>query len=374
MTIRALVIDDDKEIIRTVGDILDSLGHRYDAAGDQESARKLLEPDKYAYVLLDLEIPVRPGRLCRIQNGKNLLAEIRQTSGMAHVPVIVMTGHGSDGPDLAVSVFKGGAVDYVQKPLDGGKLDTAIREALAKGGVQPTEKRSGCKVKPDALESFRAKQREMVIHEDNVTVCGVTVWQDSGQPDVRKVLLMLNNKENNKYVRMNGTRLGKSLKRNASNPISRPIKDFRNRATELLAEHCGLECGREDIIASGGGGYHFTEWMTVRVAGSQAHEPDEPRHEPVREPNEPANEPSEPTIEKGLNDRQHRILAEIDKGTQLRQKDVIAMFRRNFNPSTVKRDLKGLRDRGLIKTHSDGYFIRSSDTQATRKAAKSGLR
>ena len=92
--------------------------------------------------------------------------------------------------------------------------------------------------------------------------------------------------------------------------------------------------------------------VAVRMAGSQAHEPDEPVHAPNEPANEPVNEP-------GLNDRQQRILAEINKGGQLRQKDVIAMFRRNFNPSTVKRDLKALRDEGLIKTHADGYYIRA---------------
>ena len=61
----------------------------------------------------------------------------------------------------------------------------------------------------------------------------------------------------------------------------------------------------------------------------------------------------------GLNDRQRRILEEIDGGAELRQKDVIAMFRRHWNPSTVKRDIKGLRDAGLIETHADGYYIRT---------------
>jgi len=103
--------------------------------------------------------------------------------------------------------------------------------------------------------------------------------------------------------------------------------------------------------------------MVVRVAGSQAHEPDKPQNAPAREPDEPANEPvykpNEPANEPGFNDRQQRILAEVDKGTQLQQKDVIAMFRRDFNPSTIKRDLKALRDGGLIKTHADGYYIRT---------------
>jgi hypothetical protein len=111
-----------------------------------------------------------------------------------------------------------------------------------------------------------------------------------------------------------------------------------------MASECGLECGPQDIIASGGGGYHFTEWMIVREAGAEPGEP------------ETAAEPEE---NDGPNKRQRRILEAIDGGEELRQKDVIAMFRRNWNPSTVKRDIKGLRDAGLIETHPDGYYVRA---------------
>ena len=47
--------------------------------------------------------------------------------------VIVMTAHGTDGPELAVDVMKKGAVDYVTKSFTsvGRTLDKSIREAVA---------------------------------------------------------------------------------------------------------------------------------------------------------------------------------------------------------------------------------------------------
>ena len=69
-------------------------------------------------------------------------------------------------------------------------------------------------------------------------------------------------------------------------------------------------------------------------------------------------ETGKPDEDDGLNDCQRRILKEIDGGAELRQKDVIAMFWRNWNPSTVKHDIKGLREMGLIETHPDGYYVR----------------
>ena len=200
---------------------------------------------------------------------------------------------------------------------------------------------------------------------------------------------------------MRGAALDKKLDRNASNPIARRIKDFRDRASEVL-KSIGLDCGQEDIIANGAGGYYLTDWVTVTVA-SQAHEPapenepdrpmDGPAHEPIRpmhgpvrepdrlihgpvepicEPDQPANEPKNEPVEPArelLNERQEWILEQIDAGARLRQKQVIDHFRRDKTPSTIKRDLKDLRDRGLIATHSDGHYMRPAGGDATPNVA-----
>jgi len=346
MKARALVIDDNAAIIRDVEDILDSLDHSCDSVGDQDAARKLLGADKYAYILLDLEIPVKPGKLSRVQNGINLLTQIRETPGMETVPVIVMTAHGNDSPDLAVAVLKKGAVDYVQKPFTKDKLDRAIQEAMARD--RATASRPHARVKPQTPTPFKDEVRTMVIGEDSVTLCGIEVWRASYQPDMRKILIRLSQKEGGGYVRVNGGKLMRELGRDASNPVGRPIKTFCDNASERLAEARCLECGRYDIIASKGG-YHFTEWMDVRLAG----EPATPKSDPA-----PAKKPAKATSGPVLNDRQKWILEQIDKGVRISQKDAIAHFRREKNASTIKRDLKQLRDGNMIETHPDGYYVR----------------
>jgi len=340
---RALVIDDDKEIIRTVGDVLTSLNHAYDSAGDQESARKMLAADKYDYILLDLEIPVKPGRLCRIENGKNLIREIRKTPGMENIPVIVMTGHGNDSPDLAVSVMRTGADHYVKKPFAGDELDKAIREVLARDKQPDHALRT--KTEHKALTPFNAEKRAMVIEEERVTVCGVEVWRDCYQADMREVFLMLNKKEGGHYVRIKGSKLMKDLGRDPSNPLGKPISSFRANASNRLKEQCGLECGKQDIIASGQGGYYFTEWMDVHIAGSKTHEP---KNESAVKPLKPGNEPV-------LNERQKWILEQLDKGVRLHRTDIVRHMQKNR--STINRDLRNLRNRGLIGMHNDGYYV-----------------
>jgi DNA-binding response OmpR family regulator len=345
MKYRALVIDDDKEIIRTVGDVLTSLNHAYDSAGDQESARKMLVAGKYDYILLDLEIPVRPGRLCRIENGKNLIREIRKTPGIENLPVIVMTGHGNDSPDLAVSVMRTGADHYVKKPFAGDELDKAIREVLARDKQSDHTPRT--KTEHKTLTPFNAEKREMVIEEERVTVCGVEVWQDCYQPDMRNVLMMLNRKEGGHYVRIKGSKLMKDLGRDPSNPLGKPISSFRANASNRLKEQCGLECGKQDIIASGQGGYYFTEWMDVHIVGSTAREPK----------NEPTEKRSGPANENVLNERQKWILEQLEKGVKLRYKDIVRHT--NKDRSTINRDLKVLRDQQSIASHDKGYYVQA---------------
>lgn len=333
--IRALIVDDDPEIIRTAGDILESLGHQYESATHQDGARKLLSVGRYDYIILDLEIPVREGRLYRIQNGKNLLEEIRRHPNTKDTPVIVMTGHGDDSPDLAVSVLTNGAVHYVKKTRMAEDLDPAIRHALNRNG----QARKGTSPEP-SLTPFKSERRTLVIHADHITICGVEVWRDCAQPDLRKALILLNCRNKDGFMRVRGSKLDEELGRDASNSIARRIKDFRDAVTEALKAK-GLDCGQQDIVASGRGGYHFTDWMDVRVEGGP-----------------PADSSDKDAGDVPLNNRQKWVLEQVASGTDISQKDVIARFREEVNPSTVKRDLKALRDRKIIESDPDGYFVR----------------
>ena len=268
MTYEALVIDDDPAIQDAVADILDSLGHRYDQARSQEDARRLLAAKRYSYYLLDLELPVRTDRgLARIQNGENLLGEIVRHRGDEKAPIIVMTGHGLDCPDLAVRVMKHGAVDYVKKPFPatGNTLDRAISEALAshkrKEDVHPVGNSAS---DSDVPKPFSGG--EMVFYPDRVTLCGMTVVE--GRTRMRRILDILQEKRaNGKFVALSGAKLAAKLgAMNGQNAISEAVKVFRNTVIERL-ESQGIVCGREDVLLSRGSGYRLAESIVVRSDG-----------------------------------------------------------------------------------------------------------
>ena len=85
-----------------------------------ESAESFLRHkrvDTAACLILDLELPE--------MNGLELQTRLSETT---NIPVIFITGHG-DIPS-SVRAMKGGAMEFLTKPLDHEVLTAAIREAL----------------------------------------------------------------------------------------------------------------------------------------------------------------------------------------------------------------------------------------------------
>lgn len=261
MKYRALVVDDDPKIRETVAEILHSLGHVLDAADSQEEARTFLASGKYDYVLLDLELPVRPGSgFARLVNGENLLTEIRVNAATRVTPVIVMTGHGSDGPALAVRLMKKGAVDFVNKPFDGDVLDRAILDALGKR-----------EHKVSAAATAEVKKFEggpMTFLPDRVELCGVRILGDGDSCQMRRILDALRQKrDGGKFIAYEGSELAKIAKcRGGQNGVAGAIRDFRENVARLLFDELHLTVGPQDIIRSGGPGYRFAEQIEVQVA------------------------------------------------------------------------------------------------------------
>lgn len=264
MTYRALVVDDDREIIDIVDESIESLGHEHDDAMSQEEGRERLFAAKHDYYLLDLGLPLRRGRgLPRIQNGENLLAEICDYRHGDPAPIIVMTGYGLDSPDLAVQVMKLGATDYITKPFPsiGKTLDNTIRDALARQyGGNRWRLDPGSHLTLPAPVHFQGG--DLVFHEDRVELCGITVVE--GQTRIRQILDELRARRvTGKYVAHSGTKLAKNIGAiGGQNAVADAIKDFRDVVVERLKEK-GISCDRKDVVQTGSSGYRLAEWITV---------------------------------------------------------------------------------------------------------------
>lgn len=354
MKCRALIVDDDDSIRESVGDIVTSLGHEFECAGSQNAARRLLEDREFSYVLLDLEIPVRDdGGFARRENGENLLAEIRSRPATADMPVIVMTAHGTDGPDLGVKQMKLGANDFVNKPFEGGNLDAAIREAVAKRPNSNGHSRHTIvEPKPEGPPRPFAGGL-LALHDQRVKLCGVTILEKSARGHAWRIIELLAEKNDaGKYRSFSGQQLaGKLGRRVGQNAVSQCIRALRKRIASALYDQLNVECGDRDVIESGGRGYRLKEWIEVRrgeSAGTSVNvDPGDNRGDIPDVPGDMEGDPGDTNDDPGVNERQRWILDQLRDGARLRRGDVEKQFR--CSAKTAKRDLAELRERGLTQ-------------------------
>ena len=405
MTPKALVVDDDPDILELVGDILKSLGHKYDTASCQQEARQLLAQNRYAYYLVDLELPVLAGGgFPRIQNGENLVREIIRQRGSRREPVIIITGHGTTAPKLAVRMMKLGANDYVTKPFPttGDTLDKAILEALGDGAP---EKASGNASAPPSTAGPPAqfKGGNLTFYPDRVELCGIKACGGRRNGLIRRVLDVLRAKRpSGQYVALSGTELGAEVGCSGDqNKIAGCIRDFRRNTRQLLLNEAKVQCGLQDVIRSDRTGYHLHEWIIVQdgdspLADLQGHgdpvndpvnadhdpvnrvddpvninddpvnDPENADHDPVNRVDDPVNLIGDPVNDPvnadhdpvnrvddpvnvdddPVNHRQAWILGELRKGRQLRAPAIAAALK--CSCKTAKRDLELLRTAGHV--------------------------
>jgi two-component system alkaline phosphatase synthesis response regulator PhoP len=114
---RALVVEDDPDIVELIDHYLQGEGFRVEALGDGREALERLHADGYTLVILDLQLPGMDGlSVCRA------LRSDPRTRGL---PVIMLTARG-DEADRVVGL-EVGADDYVVKPFSPKELMARVR-------------------------------------------------------------------------------------------------------------------------------------------------------------------------------------------------------------------------------------------------------
>ena len=117
----ALVVDDSPETLRLLTDALDSSGMTVMVALDGNSALRVVDKITPDIILLDAVMPGIDGfETCR---------RLKQDAGLAHVPVIFMTGLSET--EHIVRGLEVGGVDYVAKPIVIEEMLARIRVHLA---------------------------------------------------------------------------------------------------------------------------------------------------------------------------------------------------------------------------------------------------
>lgn len=114
---RALVVEDDPDIVELVAHYLTGEGFEVRSSANGSEALRLLRTDGYHLLVLDLQLPGLDGlSLCR---------EVRQDARTRHLPLVMLTARG-DESDRIVGLELG-ADDYIVKPFSPKELVARVR-------------------------------------------------------------------------------------------------------------------------------------------------------------------------------------------------------------------------------------------------------
>ncbi len=113
-----LLVDDDRAVRNSTSEILKGAGFVVVTAAQGQDAMKLFQAASFDAVLTDIVMPDT--------NGIELMEKIHSVDN--EIPVILMTGYAD--MEKAIKAVKGGAFDFITKPLDYGLLVSSLDKAL----------------------------------------------------------------------------------------------------------------------------------------------------------------------------------------------------------------------------------------------------
>ncbi|MGB0849463.1 MAG: response regulator transcription factor [Thiolinea sp.] len=121
-TLQILIVDDDLELARSLGEFLETQGHEPDFAYSGKTGLNLLAQNTYHAIVLDVGMPKLSGwEVCRRLREELLL----------DTPVIFLTGYGELNDKM--TGFQAGADDYLVKPFAPEELLLRVQAIVARG-------------------------------------------------------------------------------------------------------------------------------------------------------------------------------------------------------------------------------------------------
>ncbi len=137
-----LIVDDDAMSRRILMQLLGTAGYTCRVCKDGTEALEVIHAKLPLLLLLDFDMPGL--------NGAEVLERLRsdQNAAIAQIPVIVLTGHGSERSE--VSCLQAGASDFVTKPVNASVLRARIETQLRLRSMRRQLERQN-----DELEKWR---------------------------------------------------------------------------------------------------------------------------------------------------------------------------------------------------------------------------
>jgi hypothetical protein len=108
--------------------------------------------------------------------------------------------------------------------------------------------------------NFCDSEREMIIDDNGIRICGIEVYRFSYNPRIKDILQSLSIRQGNGYIRLKARDM-ESI--GTENDITKAVKNFRDTVKGVLLESRNMICGRDDIIGNHRG-YFLRENVRVR--------------------------------------------------------------------------------------------------------------
>jgi DNA-binding response OmpR family regulator len=142
---KALVVEDDPDIVELIAHYLRAEGFEVSATGDGRTALDRLRAEAFQVVVLDLQLPG--------MDGLSLCGEIRRDKRTRSLPVIMLTARG-DEADRIVGL-EVGADDYVVKPFSPKELVARVRALLRRAERREDEEEAPVRDGPLEIDETR---------------------------------------------------------------------------------------------------------------------------------------------------------------------------------------------------------------------------
>src|SRR5437867_2207388 len=117
---RVLIVDDDAALLQALPETLHLRMREVmvDTADSAAAALDRIAARDYDAIVTDIKMPG--------MDGLTLLAEIR--GRRPDTPILMITGHGEDA--LAIQALRGGAYDFIPKPIDRDHIVASLHRAI----------------------------------------------------------------------------------------------------------------------------------------------------------------------------------------------------------------------------------------------------
>jgi CheY-like chemotaxis protein len=184
---KLMIVDDDRDVLKTLKALLESLGYEVLALADSREAAERAERQKLDGVFVDARMPHL--------DGPELVRRIRNSSSNSSVPIVMLTGY--DDVETMRAGFRAGITFFLPKPPQLTHLSALLKPLH---GAMLRENRSYIRLPLRTVVTCRTEKQEFTAVSANIGEGGMLLEQaapvDVGQelelrfslPQVREML------------------------------------------------------------------------------------------------------------------------------------------------------------------------------------------